>query len=442
MCVLRCPAALLALIAALVVSPAWADADAPAHEQLPDDRVLYIAPGQSLTLLVRRLYPEQAANWAEIRTWIVEHNPHAFANGNPDRMQAGKRVKLPSAARLAAIDPADMSDMGDGAGSSQATSAAAPIEFGKRYVFVDPAQSLSELVPKLYPQARAQWNAIIEAIAKRNEERLAELAAGDEIDRGTRLEIPDLTQPAAAQGEAEAPAAEPETAPKPPVVAQVIAHAGEVTATGQAGRERPLNTGDPVRRGDTLRTGDAGRAEILFRDDERLFLRADSRLRIRAWRLPETGPATRVLQLFKGALRAITGAIGNRDADTYRTITPQATLGVRGTEYAMRVCSEAECNVAEREGNLPAGLYVGVAAGRITLLNEAGQARVGAGELSFVGGPRQAPEAARSAVAALLFERTNWRGAEGDEAASKEDQDDDEPWWWAVVGAVLVGVAL
>jgi len=442
MCVLRCPAGLLALIAALAVPAAWADADAPAHEQLPDNRVLYIAPGQSLTLLVRRLYPEQASNWAEIRTWIVEHNPHAFANGKPDRMQAGKRVKLPSAARLAAIDPGDMGDMGAGADSSQPTSAAAPLEFGQRYVFVDPAQSLSDLVPQLYPQSRAQWGAIIEAIAERNEERLAELAAGDKIDRGTRLEIPDLTQPAAAQGEAQAPAAEPEAAPKAPVVAQVIAQAGQVTATGQTGRERPLNTGDPVRRGDTLRTGDAGRVEILFRDDERLFLRDNSRLRIRAWRLPETGPATRVLQLFKGALRAITGAIGNRDADTYRTITPQATLGVRGTEYAMRVCSDAECNVAEREANLPAGLYVGVASGRITLLNEAGQARVGAGELSFVGGPRRAPEAAPSAVAALLFERTNWRGAERDEATSKEDQDDDEPWWWAVVGAVLIGVAL
>lgn len=412
----RMPAALAFLAGLALAAPALA---APAYDELPDDRVLYVAPGQSLSALVRRLYPDRAAEWAEIRRWIVANNPHAFADGDPATLRADVRVELPHPSAFARRQQAD---------------APAGIRFGRRYLFVDPAQSLEDLVPKVYPDARSRWDEIIDAIMARNEDVFAATGAGGTIGRGTRLSIPERA-PAAPGSAAEPPVA--------PTVAEVVSVAGRVVAVGPGGSERTLAAGDPVRRHDTLRTGRDARAEIRFRDDERVFLRPSSELRVRAWRLPEVGPGERVLELVAGGLRAVTGAIGNRGADDYRTVTPNATMGVRGTAYAVRLCGEGECRMGGADAAaLAPGLYVGVSEGRVAALNGTGEAVYAAGEYGYVPGPASAPRAANADVAAALYtagERAALDAAGADDAATG---DDGPSWWWALGGAALLVLAL
>ena len=435
---------MLALASVLAQDGSVARADTLAHDELPDDRVLYVAPGQSLVQLVQRLYPDQPARWNEIRGWIVENNPHAFVDGDPARLRADVRVKLPTPSAFATTDPYDLAAAG--ASADDADGDRAPLSFGRRFVFVDPAQSLAELVPRLYPQDREHWGDIIDAIVARNAERLADLQAEGEIARGTRLQIPTVAV-APATGESGQPGtAETEERPPAPIVARVMARTGDVYATGRSGEERSLDTGDPVRRGDILRTGTEASAELRFRDHERVFLRPETRMRVRAWHLPETGPGTRVIELFEGAMRAITGAIGNRAEDTYRTITPQATLGVRGTEYALRLCERGDCRVPEDDGGvLPRGLYLGVDVGRVVLLNEASETVVPAGEYRYVAGPGTEPVPTGAGVARVLYteaeqlERAPSTATDEPQAAA---EDEGSSWWWGVLGVVLLGVAL
>ncbi|MEF8833787.1 MAG: hypothetical protein V5A42_02885, partial [Halofilum sp. (in: g-proteobacteria)] len=139
-------------IASLLLVCLWLPAsfaDEVTYDRLPDDRVLYIAPGQSLSALVERLYPDQPDRWSGIQDWIVTHNPHAFVAGDPDRLRADVRVKLPSGSDLAGRDPDSLSSATGDDGDERPA-----LDFRDRYVFVDPAQSLSELVPRLYPRQR------------------------------------------------------------------------------------------------------------------------------------------------------------------------------------------------------------------------------------------------------------------------------------------------
>lgn len=425
------------LLVMLMVLPA-AFAEEPAYDQLPDDRVLYIAPGQSLSALVERLYPERPDRWAEIRGWIVSHNPHAFVDGDPDRLRADIRVKLPSGAALAERDPYSPGPEKDGDDDT-----APAFEFRDRYVFVDPAQSLSELVPRLYPGQREHWDDIVDAILERNSDRLADMDADNRISRGTRLRIPESPAARTAAGAGSGTASGSGAAPAEPVVADIVSRTGELHAVDTAERRRELAVDEPVRRGDTLYTGDAGRAEIEFRDGERVFLRPGSRLRVRDWELPDTGPGTRVVELLEGGLRAITGAIGNRGADTYRTVAQQTTLGVRGTEYTLRICAADECRPGGDSDALRAGLYVGVGEGRVSLLNESGETTVEAGQLRYVAGPSSAPEKADAEAIQILYtEAEQAEGAGAMMAGGAEAEEEGTHWGWIVLGIVLLGAGI
>lgn len=414
---------LLCGLAVLVAGPVLAQQD---YDELPEERVLYVAPGQSLTGLVRELYPDRPGQWGRIERWIVDNNPHAFPGGDPGDLRGDVRVKLPHPSALARRQ------------SSAPEPAPAQLQFGGRYLFVDPAQSLSELVPKLYPDARGRWDAITDAILERNAEALATMDADAEIGRGTRLSIP-AEPPATAAGDDEA-------RPQPePVVGEAASVTGRVVARGRHGRNRVLAEGDPVRRHDTLRTTADARAELHFRDGERVSLRPDSELRIRAWHLPDVGPGERVFELVAGGLRAVTGAIGNRSEDDYRMVTPNVTMGVRGTAYAIRLCEEDGCRLGDADeaaAAVPAGLYVGVDAGRVAVLNATGEADLGAGEYAYVAGPGHAPESADADVAGILYTAAERSAISAGEVSEAPAEEEGTSWWWAVGGLLLLGLAL
>jgi len=237
--------------------------------ELGDKGTRSVAPGQSLPAWVRELYPDQAGQWARIREWIIDNNPHTLAEGEPGALRGDVRIRLPQASAFAREQT-----------GQQGPATEAVLRFGGRYLFVDPSQSLRELVSKVYPQASAQWDAIVEAIMERNREVFAATEADAPIGRGTRLSIPEVSA-APRPEEAEA------VSTRPPV-GEVVSATGRLVAIDAAGERRVLASGNAVRRDDTVRTGKRGGAVIELRDGERLTLRADSEHRIRQWHLPET----------------------------------------------------------------------------------------------------------------------------------------------------------
>ncbi len=120
----------------------------------------------------------------------------------------------------------------------------------------------------------------------------------------------------------------------------VLGIKGEVVAHGDDG-QRALLKDDPVFVGERLATGENSYIVVDFIDGARATVRPNSELLIERYVATEADNGA-LLSLVKGGLRAVTGVIAQRDPDAYRVKTPVATLGVRGTEYYLRIC-EQDC---------------------------------------------------------------------------------------------------
>lgn len=117
--------------------------------------------------------------------------------------------------------------------------------------------------------------------------------------------------------------------------ASFIVAIGVVQVIDSAGRTRQGERGGALAPGDRVITGADGLAQIRFSDGAMLSVRASSDLKIEAHSFLGEGDtlATTVLQLLRGGLRAITGAVARVNRSGYRVVTPTATIGVRGTDF-------------------------------------------------------------------------------------------------------------
>ncbi|SCX98973.1 FecR family protein [Thiohalorhabdus denitrificans] len=161
------------------------------------------------------------------------------------------------------------------------------------------------------------------------------------------------------------------------VIGKVVMETGEVFAVGPNGEKRDLRRGSIIQEKEILISGEGARAQIRFRDGGLVALKPDTRFTVFRYR-EEAGQGKKAgafLRLVEGGLRTVTGAIkGGKEDQEYRLDTPVASIGVRGTAYALRVC-EGDCSGGAQEG-----LYGAVREGEITVDNDRGQARFGAGQ--------------------------------------------------------------
>lgn len=163
-------------------------------------------------------------------------------------------------------------------------------------------------------------------------------------------------------------------------VGRLISTAGDVTAIRAGESARSLDRGDPVYEGDELRTGARATAQVRFSDGGLFALEADTRFAVNQYETGEDGGGSAFMQFLRGALRTITGSIGSNANDSYRVRTPTATIGVRGTSYALSYC-DAEC-AAGHDGQ--PGLYGRVGDGEVRVTTPKGVGEFGAGSYFFV----------------------------------------------------------
>lgn len=146
---------------------------------------------------------------------------------------------------------------------------------------------------------------------------------------------------------------------------------GKVEAIAADGTRRTLVKGSEINVGETINTNVGARAQIRFNDGGFISLQPNSLFRVDEFNYQSKADGTEkgFFSLLKGGLRAITGAIGRVNRDTYRVTTPVATIGIRGTGY---------------NAMLSDGLFVNVGEGAISLANNAGLLIVSAGGAAFV----------------------------------------------------------
>ena len=119
-----------------------------------------------------------------------------------------------------------------------------------------------------------------------------------------------------------------------PPVGYVTLAVGEATRISGAGKRVALKLGDPLQEQDRIVTGSDALFMIVFADQGRLALRADTELVIRSYRVDPSGAETKLdFDLVRGTVRQISGQAARLQPERYRLNTPVAAIGVRGTDF-------------------------------------------------------------------------------------------------------------
>jgi hypothetical protein len=283
-----------------------------------------------------------------------------------------------------------------------------------RYLYVQPGQTLHNIVRRLYPQRPQDWEKLKQQIINDNPEAFID---GDEskLKAGSRLELPRrmVVKPRP-------------IAMKPSQVGEVVIARGRTIAVDQSKVSRELGVGDGVFVGDKIITGEDGFLRLHMVDNARLDLRCYSIMVIEKYNLQSTSRSS-ILNLLQGSVRKVTGEIGKWTEDIYELRTPVASVGVRGTEYALRVFQSKGCDGSIDTGD--DGLYVKVIDGLVDVHNKAATTEVAEDGMLYIPLPDKAPVAKE--IKQGTFEAVA-------EKPVVEQEQATSPWWWVLIGAIVV----
>ncbi len=132
-----------------------------------------------------------------------------------------------------------------------------------------------------------------------------------------------------------------------------------------------LNTNDRVISGATITTGAGSQAVLKFDDGQTVVLNENTTFRIADFRYKQEEPRgdRSVLDLLRGALRVVSGAVASRNQTAFQLRVPQATIGIRGTDFMVAIVNPA---------------IIAVNAGAVAATNAGGTAVFGAGSFGSV----------------------------------------------------------
>ena len=108
---------------------------------------------------------------------------------------------------------------------------------------------------------------------------------------------------------------------------------GNILIEGKDGRSRLPVVGENVYEGDTLTTFANSEVHLHMADGAQFIVREDSRITLFEYVADGGSEDRSLVDLAKGAMRSITGWIGQFNRTKYRIRTPLVTIGVRGTDH-------------------------------------------------------------------------------------------------------------
>jgi hypothetical protein len=112
---------------------------------------------------------------------------------------------------------------------------------------------------------------------------------------------------------------------------------GDATVT-RGEKTLPAAPGLKILVGDTLGTGPDGSLGVILRDDSSLSIGPGSRLVVRSFQFsPSEEKFDLVARITRGSMAYLSGLIGKLAPEKARFETPTATIGIRGTRFALKV---------------------------------------------------------------------------------------------------------
>lgn len=156
------------------------------------------------------------------------------------------------------------------------------------------------------------------------------------------------------------------------VVGSIRNLTGLVSLQSAEGKNRFANVGSKLYVGDIINTQKKSTAVLTFVDNTQVALRPSTQFVVEDFEYqPENPIADRAdFKLVKGGLRTLTGLIGKRSTnDAFQMRSETATIGIRGTDFAVRVCKSNDCEklaASERASTTETNTSTVGAAGRVS----------------------------------------------------------------------------
>ena len=174
-------------------------------------------------------------------------------------------------------------------------------------------------------------------------------------------------------------------------VGRVLLAAGDTFAV-RDGKDVRLAFNSPIEFKDVLRTGAASSLQVRFVDDSMVSVRENSEFAIEDYKFGGKEEEQRsFFRLVKGGFRAVTGLIGRTNHANYRVRAENATIGIRGTDYAVREC-RGDCGAGVKDGLY--GTVHGISNGtnQVALTNNTGETVFGINQNFYVPDANSKPQ--------------------------------------------------
>ncbi len=146
---------------------------------------------------------------------------------------------------------------------------------------------------------------------------------------------------------------------------------GQVRAGVTAGTAAAVTVSQRIPTGATISTGANSRTVLRFDDGQAIVLHESTDFRVTDYGFNRADPRQDKFgfELLRGALRAVTGLLGQRSPTAFALRTPQATIGIRGTDFMVALANQT---------------FTSVTTGSIGVTNAAGTAVFGPGSFGAV----------------------------------------------------------
>lgn len=293
--------------------------------------------------------------------------------------------------------------------------------------------TLDELVQRAYPEDQDLWPRIKQKLIDLNPTSF--YPNSSRLVPGVRLKLVDIKRIYDEQ----------EVAPKHKI-GYVAAITGSARARNESGRGQELLTNSVIYEGDRLETGADTSLHVVMDDGAEVFLKQDSVLKINEYVITDGygADSSSVFDLLRGGLRKITGAIGASNRANYQVQTGFATIGIRGTEYVVKLCRQDDCTATVSRNDPDAKLHAVVLDGAISLTSDDEvQILMALGEYGTATAEELKVEEDATVPVGFLDEEEahKFNVTIPAQLAEREEESSSNTWLW-IVGILLLAVGL
>jgi len=298
---------------------------------------------------------------------------------------------------------------------------------------VNPNMSIDEVVRKIYPTQVSLWPEIKERLIDLNPESFH--PNSERLVAGARLKLVDIKR-------VNGIAVNNKTK-----VGYVVHQVGKVNVKSEDDFPRALETNSPIFEGDRITTGVDATVFMEMDDGAEIHLKEDSVIIISEYVIaPDLADSSSILNLIRGGLRKLSGVIGSSASSNYQLQTGLATIGIRGTEYVIKICKLDDCSQSVGRNEAQARLHAVVLEGAISLGNDEGaQILMATGEYGMASqeklavlGDQQPPPGLLTAEEATRFHSTMLQ----QQPKLEKEESTSSVWGWVLGILVVVALAL